>query len=222
MAARGSGRDLTGLTFGKLTALDCIRNGNDRLWRCQCQCGAQRYVVTGSLTAGKTRSCGCAPHRRSGLPRKVKTHGQARHGGEMTRTYSIWRKMRARCGNSNDTHYARYGGRGIRVCEPWKKFVQFWQDMGDCPPHMEIDRLDNDGHYEPDNCRWATRKEQNRNKSDNRMLTLNGITRCVTDWAESIGIQRGTISSRLRYGWSVERTLTEPVDHRKTRQLKGP
>jgi hypothetical protein len=123
--------------------------------------------------------------------------------------------MLYRCLNPHAYGFDRYGGRGITVCEAWKKFVQFRLDMGDCPPDKEIDRINNDGNYEPGNCRWATRKEQTRNTSANRCLTLNGVTKCVSEWAEVVGMSRNTLNARLRYGWSDERALTEPVDHRK-------
>lgn len=208
------GQDLTGLTFGRLTALGYIHRGSDRFWHCRCECGAERWIVTGSLTSGRTRSCGCLPHRRSGLPRKVSTHGQARKGAT-TRTFRIWKSMLSRCSNPNGPDFHRYGGRGITVCDEWKKFVKFRHDMGDCPPTMEIDRINNDGNYEPGNCRWATRKEQTRNTSFNRHMTLNGTTKCVSEWSELLGIAQTTLNARLRYGWSDERALTEPVDHSK-------
>jgi hypothetical protein len=213
MPRLGSGRDLTGLTFGRLTALDFIRRGNDRVWRCKCECGSEHWTVTGNLTSGDTKSCGCRPRQKETRPRRLKTHGEARHDGSMTRTYRIWRKMLARCRNHNQRGFDRYGGRGITVCSAWTNYEQFRNDMGECPPGMEIERIDNDGNYEPSNCRWATRKEQTRNTSTNRLLTLNGVTKCVSEWAETVGVSRNTLNARLSYGWSDERTLTEPVRH---------
>jgi len=119
--------------------------------------------------------------------------------------------MFQRCYNPNGTKYADYGGRGITVCDRWLKFENFYADMGDRPEGMEIDRFpDNDGNYEPGNCRWATRPEQMRNTRANRMITFQGRTQCLTDWANEIGVGCSTICTRLARGWSLERALTTP------------
>ena len=126
-------------------------------WLCQCVCGKQVAVRGAALTGGNTKSCGCIPGT-----------GTLRHGhtkrNERTRTYSTWAGMRKRCGNPNENCYPHYGGRGIKVCERWEVFENFLADMGEKPVGMSIDRIDNDGDYEPGNCRWATAKEQGQNK----------------------------------------------------------
>lgn len=132
-------------------------------------------------------------------------------GLSKTREYVAWQGMLKRCNNPRNKRFARYGGRGIKVCDAWLEFKQFLSDMGKCPDGYSIDRIDNDGNYEPSNCRWATRQQQQRNTRQNRYLTLAGKTMTIAEWVESTGIPRDTIAQRLALGWSDERTLTEPV-----------
>jgi len=134
-----------------------------------------------------------------------------KHGRYDTRLYRIWANMRARCNNPNHRKYKDYGGRGIRVCDRWSDFTLFAKDMGERPSDKhELDRKNRNGHYEPGNVQWATRKHQMRNTSRTRMLTLNGLTFCATEWAERLGVSKHTLASRLKLGWSDERVLTTP------------
>jgi hypothetical protein len=128
--------------------------------------------------------------------------------------------MRNRCGNPNVPCYARYGGRGIKVCDRWlESFENFYADMGPRPSSKHsIDRIDNDGNYEPNNCRWVTKGIQNRNTSKNVWLTLNGTTRCIADWAPRVGLSPKQIEHRVKLGWPDERILTEPVRTRLQRE----
>jgi hypothetical protein len=136
-------------------------------------------------------------------------HGHSKGAGSPT--YQTWRNMRSRCENPNVPAYKNYGGRGITVCERWKTFENFLADMGERPEGMTIERIDNDRGYEPGNCRWATYNEQARNMRSNQRITLNGETKCLTEWAEQYGIKMPTLWARLRMGWSVEEALTKPV-----------
>lgn len=131
-----------------------------------------------------------------------------KHGMSFTPTYKIWSGMTKRCTNPNYFLYARYGGRGIKVCERWKKFENFLADMGERPEGMSIERMDNDGDYSPENCRWASRVEQANNMSSNRFLEFQGVRHTCAEWARKIGIRYATLQDRLRQGWSVEDTLT--------------
>lgn len=125
-----------------------------------------------------------------------------------TKIYWVWRNILLRCSSNHPVHYSKYKGRGIYVCERWKSFENFLADMGDSPHGLSIDRKDNDGPYNKENCRWATRTEQMRNRRSIRPLTLHGRTQLLTDWAAELGIGISTISMRLdKYGWSVERAL---------------
>jgi len=125
--------------------------------------------------------------------------------------------MRQRCVNSNDDEYTNYGGRGIIVCERWMQFENFLADMGEPPTSKHsIDRIDNNGHYCPKNCRWATIAQQARNKRNNHRVTYRGTTKSVIEWSENVDIPYNTLIKRLYRGWSVEKTLTTPVNRRKT------
>jgi hypothetical protein len=134
-------------------------------------------------------------------------HGEAKRSGESAE-FRIWMDMHHRCNCSTATVYRYYGGKGIRVCERWVEFENFLADMGRRPSDLHsIDRLDGSKNYEPANCRWATKQEQSRNKSDNRRLTLNGVNRCVAEWSEVLGISVNTIRKRLRLGYTDEHAL---------------
>lgn len=198
--------DLTGhiLNSWKILGVDRIDrvpNGTVRFWSCQCLlCGNIRSVSTSSLNAGHSKSCGCA--RKQNL----------RHGLSGTREFAIWNGMIQRCTNSSLKAYYRYGGRGITVCERWMTFVNFYADMGPSPTKKHsIDRYPNkDGNYEPGNCRWATWKEQQRNKRNNRFLTFHGQTRLAIEWAEIMGLSTDVVYNRLKAGWSVEDVIMTP------------
>lgn len=194
-------KNLAGMTFGRLTVLEKTdkRTNSKIVWQCQCECGTTKLVSSTDLLHGEAKSCGC-------FRREVKrTHGRV-YSGE----YGSWDKMIQRCRNPNTVSFHRYGGRGIKVCERWRLFENFLADMGERPAGMSLDRIDNDGHYEPGNCRWATRTEQSRNMSRNRLLTFNGETMPVSAWAEKLRLPRKVLEGRLRNGWSIDRALTTP------------
>ena len=133
-----------------------------------------------------------------------------KHGMTKTSEFYSWNHMKDRCGNPNNQNYASYGGRGIKVCERWLvSFSAFIEDMGRKPSiYHTIDRINNDGNYEPTNCRWALMSEQNSNKSNARIITFNNKSQSITEWAKQLRVSVKTLRSRLNYGWSVERTLT--------------
>lgn len=132
-----------------------------------------------------------------------------RHGKSGTRVYKAWLSVLDRCDNDRS---GNYGARGISVCDRWRVFEAFYADMGEPPSDgHSLDRIDNDGNYEPSNCRWATRSQQGRNKRSNTLLTQDGQTRPLVEWAEMAGLKESTICHRLKHGWSVERAVTEPV-----------
>jgi hypothetical protein len=195
-------------TFDRWTVLSRAEPSNNCVrWLCRCVCGTERPVRESHLRSRASRSCGCV-HR--GEPRISRTQ----HGGYRSPEYRAWAHMIERCNNPDVPGYENYGGRGVRVCERWRNsFEDFLSDIGRRPsPRHSIDRFpNNDGNYEPDNCRWATPSEQMRNTRRTRLLTHAGETMCLTDWANRLGISYITILSRLRRGWPVTRALTVPM-----------
>jgi hypothetical protein len=201
--------DLTGQKFGRLTVLRLASErapGGKAQWVCLCECGNEKTTPGLFLRKGYARSCGC-------LQREHQQTRSITHGLSRTSEYRIWGLMIDRCTNPNSPTYQHYGARGIQVCERWRKFENFLADMGNRPsPQHSIERKNNAGNYEPQNCKWATKREQTRNRRTSRMLTFEGQTRTVAEWADITGIQSRTIRARLdEQRWSVERALTVPV-----------
>lgn len=215
----------TGRRFGKLVVVEFAgKIGGKKTplyaWLCLCDCGLTKIIASGTLV-NATRSCGCMA--------TTKTHGAA--GGKGTSEYHIWTAMKARCYRSSDPAFGRYGGRGITICARRKNsFETFLADMGPRPSKSHsIDRFpNNDGNYEPDNwvlaqfdcastdnCRWATSSEQMRNMRRNRTLTINGETKCLTDWAKHAGINPGLVSQRFLTGRSPEECIAPSGSLRK-------
>jgi len=195
--------DNVGEKYGDWTVLSLEKIGTTShpKWLCECKCGTKKPVFIHSLKRGSSRSCGC--NRAQIMREQFCTHGMTG-----TQTYGTWEKTKNRCNNKNHDQYAHYGGRGISICERWSDFENFLSDMGERPDGMSLDRIDNNGNYEPGNCRWVTQKEQNRNKRNSRILKFNNEERCMAEWAEILGISNKTIYERLKRGWSVEKALT--------------
>lgn len=197
-----------GFIYGRLELIKFIeRKNRDDFYLCRCECGNEKIIRLNSLKSGNTVSCGCFHKQQASESNKT-------HGLTKTKTYRTWYSMKQRCFNINDTRYSDYGGRGITVCDRWKEsFENFLEDMGKCPSRQHsIDRIDNDKGYYPENCRWATLKEQSRNKRVNRLIEYKGKTQCLTAWAEELNIKRETLSRRLnQLKWSVEKAFTTPI-----------
>ncbi len=198
--------DLTGHRFARLVVISQAPKGSGghSRWNCLCDCGEALIRLGGNLRGGSAKSCGCQ--------KRPSNNNNRQHGQSYTTTYASWSRMLMRCQNPNVRQYQWYGARGIKVCDRWKTFKNFYTDMGDRPRGMTLDRIDNDGNYEPSNCRWATNSVQHHNKRSNHLITFNGETLNLTDWANCIGISKVTLCARLtRYGWSIERALTTPA-----------
>lgn len=219
MKRRTDFRDLTGATCGRWTVV-AYSHSKDRItyWHCVCSCGKTAVVNGMSLRSGRSQSCGCLHRERQAT--RLHKHGHAKPGNWHP-LYTIWAQMKSRCYSTTARGYANYGGRGVTVCDRWREsFEAFLADMGDRPsPEHTLDRYpNNDGNYEPGNCRWATPAQQQRNKRNNRLLTCGGKTLCVQEWAELLGVRPNNIMTRLRLGWTAEEALAIP--YRKYRPRK--
>jgi hypothetical protein len=186
-------KDITGQVFGRLTAVkpSYINARRSVVWRCRCECGGETEVPVNYLVRGNTRSCGC-------LAVEMKPTYRRKHGKSQTDMYFAWKTMHRRCTDPKHPRWERYGGRGITVCDRWKSYENFLADMGERPEGTSIDRIDLDGPYAPENCRWATPKEQARNKSNSRFVEWDGRRQTIAAWAEEQGIGESTLRARLR------------------------
>jgi hypothetical protein len=195
------GTDEVGNVYEKLTVVEFAgktKSGDSR-WLCNCECGNTTTVARGELRKGSTKSCGC--HRAS-------SEG-ATKGRKRSPEYTSWQEMKRRCDpNYKDKHL--YSDRGITLCEQWKaSFNTFFADMGPKPfPEATVDRKNNDLGYSPENCRWATKMEQSHNSRKVRMLTHNGETLCLREWARRLGINHSTLSNRIAKGWTMEKVFS--------------
>ncbi len=197
-------RNLIGKKIGKLLVLGISNkrgNKNEIYWECKCDCGNTKPIRANSLITQSSLSCGCVKYKK--------------HGLYNTTEYYIWQHLRNRCNNPKDARYNRYGGRGIKVCPSWNSsFESFYADMGPRPSRKHsIERIDNDGDYEPSNCRWDTIKNQSRNRSNNFKITYNGETKCLVDWSELLNLNYFLLHDRLKSGWSPEKAFTTPLKH---------
>jgi hypothetical protein len=210
----GKALELIGQRFGRLEVLRKTERKSTvgtRYWYCRCDCGNFIEVRGSELTYGMVKSCGCK--KRDHLIKMNTKHGLGSYNnGERSKR---WFGMIDRCYNIDNPQYINYGARGIKVCERWKGSLEnFYSDMGDPPfPTYTIDRIDNDGNYLPENCRWATKQEQVNNRRNTRFVTFEGKTKSVSTWARDLNICYGTLLGRLRK-WGIEKALTSPVEHK--------
>lgn len=189
-----------GTKFGRWTVLGFSHTATKgAFWRCRCDCGVKRLVAARGLRSGTSLSCGC---RHKDLMRAAKTT----HGGFGTPEYSAWSHMLSRCYTEDNEQFVNYGARGITVCQRWREsFSHFLADMGERPSSdLSLDRINNNGNYGRGNCRWATTKEQQRNRRNNHLITIKGITHCLTEWADVSGVDYRIIAARLARGISQE------------------
>lgn len=199
--------DITGQRFGRLVVLcripsDSTAGGTVRTrWKVLCDCGNLIETRGHNLRSGDTKSCGC-------LIQDVLAERNHKHGHCSTRTYRIWLNMKQRCNNPANKNWADYGGRGIRICERWRDFSAFFLDMGEAPAWGSIDRINNDGGYEPGNCRWATQRQQCQNTRRNRFIEFNGEIKPLSEWARDLGVHIATLHYRVNH-WALERALSK-------------
>jgi len=199
-------KDLSDQRYGRLivSSLSEMR-GKHRYWLCFCDCGNKKYVCASNLYNKHAQSCGC-------LNKELTLKRNVTHGKSKTITYSIWKGIRKRCLNQNEPNYHNYGGRGIKVCDSWAKYENFYADMGERPSDQHsIDRIDNNKGYSPNNCRWATQKTQMNNTRSNVLITHNGLTLTVQEWSERSLVSYNTFWQRLyTLNWDIERALSTP------------
>jgi hypothetical protein len=187
--------NLAGNRYGRLFV---IGYAGAARWVCVCDCGNKNHVVRGDvLRAGLSNSCGCAVAE--ALRARSSKHGHS--AGKKTAEYAAWRAMLDRCERPTTSNYHRYGGRGIKVCKSWHEFPNFLADMGRRPDRYSLDRINNDGDYEPSNCRWATISQQCNNKSQNVYIEANGKRQSMKEWARELGVPYMRIVSRAKRGW---------------------
>lgn len=202
--------DLTGYRFGRLTVLHHkITPGPKTFWVCRCDCGKEVMVGSGELKSGNTKSCGCLRRETSSKFLKNKSK---KHGMFGTRIYHIWDGMKARCYNKSHVAYKNYGGRGVTVCDEWRNsFESFygWAMSHGYQNDLTIDRIDNDGNYCPENCRWATALEQATNKRNVILLKIRGETKPISEWSRETGLSKECIKYRIKSGWPEEKILSK-------------
>lgn len=199
--------DMVGKKFGRFSVLGrAPKRPNMRAvyWWCRCDCGVAKSVSGDSLRRGLSLSCGCY--------RSEKAKARMIHGKSRTSLYVCWVSMRQRCQNPHHEKFKNWGARGITVCDAWGDFETFSRDMGNPPsPLHSLDRIDNTKGYSPDNCRWATPKEQSTNTRKTILLTKDGQTFCVSDWAVRFGCSSTLLYTRIKKGWSSEKVLNAPI-----------
>lgn len=201
--------DLTGQRYGRLKVIKYVGiRRTHKAYLCKCDCGTEKIITSSDLRSGRVKSCGC--YKQELITDKNTTHGLRDH-----RLYRIWANMKSRCYNPNSTHYKHYGGRGIQICDQWRNdFKAFydWAMKNGYSDELSIDRIDINGDYEPNNCRWATDNEQARNTSTNKIFTINNESKSLIEWCEIYNINYRTVQDRLNRDWDIIDALTKPVE----------
>lgn len=195
--------DLRLKIFGKLLAIAPVGTSSKKchIWVCVCHCGNVITRTSRMLSRPGNDTCGCLGH-------PTTTHGLSKTPG-----YRIWASMVGRCTKTTNPVYRHYGGRGITVCDSWKNsFAEFYADMGDPPKGKSIERIDNNGPYSPENCRWASKREQSNNTRNTVLITYNGKTQGISEWADELSIHVNTLRYRTRSGWPMEKIFQAPKD----------
>jgi hypothetical protein len=214
-SGRGKLIDLSGMRFGKLLVVS--RSGRDInekvLWECVCDCGARSIQRGNDLTMEKSSSCGCAQF---GVGENANAY---KHGMSSSKIRAVWSAMKGRCKKPSNPDYPDYGGRGVRVCDTWEDFENFLADMGLPEPRATLERIDNDGNYCKDNCRWATRLEQSENRRNSKSLTIGGVTKTISAWSRASGISYRTIRTRLKLRWKHRDAVFRPLVVRESRSV---
>ena len=205
--------DLAGKRFGRWTVIERAEDKRDSrgypivVYRCRCDCGTEREIYANSLRSGRSKSCGCLLKEISAKNAKALF---STHGDSKSRLYKIWACMRKRCENKNASNYANYGGRGITVCDEWSSFENFkcWSLSNGYCDNLSIDRIDTNGNYSPDNCRWVDSITQNNNRRSNVFHEIDGIVHTQSEWCRIYNVDPRIVSKRLKRGMSIKEALT--------------
>jgi hypothetical protein len=203
--------NISGVKFGRLIAVRRVENkGRHPQWLWRCDCGNEIIVASDHVKSGHTTSCGCV------WAEKCIKHGHGHDAeGKQTRTYKAWVNMRSRVNPDIERYRERYYDRGIRVCVRWDKdFRAFLADMGECPPGKSLDRINNDGNYDPENCRWATAAQQSANQSRTKFAEIDGESLCIAEACRRLGVHPATVQHRMNLGMTAEDALARPVRKR--------
>ena len=214
--------DLTGQKFGRWTVIEYEGTKGEgkhkcHCWKCQCECGNVKIVREWNLKSGNSRSCGC-------LVSDSNKINKTTHGKRNTRLYRIWMSMRNRCNNKNSDAYEDYGGRGISVFPEWENdFMSFygWSIKNGYSKELTIDRVDVNGNYEPNNCRWVDMRTQCNNRRNNHVITYKGKTKTVSEWERELGFKKDILQTRISNGWSIEKAIETPYENRKFKHEYG-
>ena len=207
--------DLTGNRYGRLVVVkDSLRRKNSCvMWECLCDCGNTTYVITSHLKSGAIRSCGCLRKEENKV--RLKTHGLSK-----SRLFRIWAGMISRCKNKTQSGYKNYGGRGISVCKEWNDSFSVFKDWAFAHGYndnLTIERIDVNGNYCPENCKWITKAEQNNNTRQSHFVTIEGKTLTIKQWCDVYGISDKVVRCRIRRGWSEVNAITKPKFFRKSK-----
>jgi hypothetical protein len=204
--------DMIGRKYGSIEVMAYSHKSTSgsHYWLCKCACGNEKLVQKSNLESGRTKSCGCEKGER--ISQRRLTHGLTR-----TRVHTIWTDMKQRCLNPNAPDYPRYGGRGIKLCQAWHSFDYFYEDMGEPPEGTTLNRINNDGDYEPGNCEWAAAEIQQNNRRTSRRILHMGFDWTLAQWSRYSGTPARIISWRIEHGWSVKAAIFGMVAKRTKR-----
>lgn len=197
-------RSLDGNKYGRLTVIKTFRENGRTKVECICECGNTKVILADNLKRGKIKSCGCY-HDEAAKDNNIT------HNLRYTRIYNIFMGMKHRCFNKNNRAYSRYGGKGVTICDEWlNNFKAFydWSISHGYDDTLSIDRIDSNGNYEPNNCRWANRKTQSQNRTNIKTYTYNGETHYLSEWAAILNIKKATLANRIKQGWSIEKAFS--------------
>lgn len=202
-------KDLSGQSFGRISVIEYSHTIKKRAhWKCICKCGTSCVIAGKYLINGQTKSCGCLKPDTTRI--RTLSHGESRNG--RTKEYRTWKGIRTRCKNTSHHKYPIYGGRGIRICNRWESYTNFLEDMGRAPSETHsIERINVDGDYEPNNCKWATPKEQANNTRRACIIEIGGISKRLSQWCDQYNQRYHLARARILYsGWDPIMALTTP------------